>query len=63
MSSQARTVQELFQEANQLSPKEQLQATEEKISDQKGRIDYLLENPISVRKLRPLSRDEIYDRF
>lgn len=50
MPSQARTVQELLQEANQLSPKEQLQLATQLLQ----LVDQQLENPTTDKK--PIAR-------
>ncbi|PSR18083.1 hypothetical protein C8255_09170 [filamentous cyanobacterium CCP3] len=33
------------------------------LDHEEGSISYLLAHPISVRSFKPLSRDEIYDRY
>lgn len=36
--------------------------TEDDLSNQINEIDYLLDNPIKVDQISPLSRDEIYEK-
>ncbi|MDJ0602027.1 MAG: hypothetical protein QNJ37_24695 [Crocosphaera sp.] len=36
--------------------------TEETTGDNKSEIDFLIENPLRVEKVNPLSREEIYER-